>query len=151
MPNNFIFDSCSSDLTAIVYGMYDSTTPVALAVDAEGNLDIGVAYTSAAETVVLGTTESGGAMTLDSSEKSLYSYYVRNLGDETTVTVKLQVSPTETASYYVDDSSTTYTLEPDGGTAILIPKYYLHYTRLYIDNPDASSTATVQVFYDARQ
>ena len=141
----------AEDLKTLVYGLYDSTTAVPLAVDAEGNLNIGVSYTSAAETVVIAADGNGGALTLDSSEMGLYSYYVRNLGDETTVTVKLQVSPTETAGYYVDDSSTAVTLAPDGGTTVLVPKYYLHYTRLFIENPDTTSTATVQVFYDARQ
>lgn len=151
MPNNFVFNDIAEDLKTVIYGLYDSTTAVALAVDAEGNLDVGVSYTSAAETVVIAAEGSGGSMTLDSSEKGLYSYYIRNLGDETTVTVKLQVSPTETETYYEDDSSTSYELAPSGGTAILVPKYYMHYTRLYASNADASSTATIQVFYDARQ
>lgn len=151
MPNNFVFDTIAEDLKTLVYGLYNSTTAVPIAVDPNGNLDMGVGYTSAVETVVLASLGTGGALTLDSSEKGLYTYYVRNLGDATSVTVKLQVSPTETATYYVDDSSTTYTLAPNGGTAVLIPKYYMHYTRLFLTNSDAASTATVQMFYDARQ
>jgi hypothetical protein len=141
----------AQDLKTLVYGLYDSTTAVALAVDAQGNLDVGVGFTSSSETMVLTANGAGGALTLDSSEKGLYSYYVRNVGDQTTVSVKLQVAPVTDAAYFVDDSSTSFALAPGGGTAVLVPKYYMHWTRLYVANADLASTATVQAFYDARQ
>jgi hypothetical protein len=150
MPNNFMFDQVAQDLKTMVYGLYDSTTAVALAVDAQGNLDVGVAYTTSTATVVLAASGSGGALTLDSSEKGLYSYYVKNVGDTTTVSVKLQVAPVTDVAYFVDDSSTSFVLGPDDA-AVLIPKYYLHWTRLFMTNEDGASTATVQIFYDARQ
>lgn len=150
MPNNFVFDMIAEDLKTLVYGLNDSTA-VPLSVNADGSLDIGVAYTSSTATIVLEASGTGGALTLDSSEKSLYSYYVRNVGDQTTVAVKLQVAPVTDVAYFVDDSSTSVTLAPNGGTTVLAPKYYMHWTRLYLANEDGASTATVQVYYDARQ
>ena len=150
MPNNFVFDMVAQDLKTLIYGLY-GTTPKAIAVDANGNLDIGVAFTSANITVApIAGAATGTTLVLNSSEKSLYSYYVRNTSTVATLRVKLQVSPTTTASYYVDDTSTSVDIAT-GHAAVLVPKYYLAYTRLYYTNVDATHAATLVAYYDARQ
>ncbi len=150
MPNNFAFDMVAQDMKTLIYGMY-GTTPVAISVDSQGNLDIGVAYTSSNVTVGnVAAGDTGTTLVLNSSEKSLYSYYVKNTSTDATIRVKLQVSPTTTASYYTDDTP-TYVEIACGSAAVLVPKYYLAYTRLYYENIDATYDATLVAYYDARQ
>ena len=150
MPNNFAFDMVAQDMKTLIYGM-NGTTPVAVAVDAQGNLDIGVAYTSSSTTIgSIAAGDTGAALVLNSSEKSLYSYYVRNTSTDATVRVRLQVAPTTAAAYYVNDTP-TYVDIASGTAAVIVPKYYLAYTRLYYENIDATYDATLVAYYDARQ
>jgi hypothetical protein len=129
-----MFDMVAEDLKTLVYGLNGSTA-VALAVDSSGNLNIGVGYTSANITVTdVATGSTGATLTLDSSEKNLYSYYVKNSSTEASIAVKLQVSPTDDSSFFIDDTPTAVTLGTDAAT-VLVPKNYLHYTRLCIRTP----------------
>jgi len=150
MPNNFVFDVVAQDLKSLMYGLWGDTTAVALAVDENGNLNIGVGYTSS-NTEISGITAAttGIALTMDSSEKNLYSFYVTNTSTTSAdIQFKLQVAPTDVATYYTDDSSTVYTVAA-GSMAVLVPKYYLHYTRLYYVN--GSDTGQFEAYYDARE
>ena len=150
MPNNFAFNMVAQDMKTLIYGL-NGTTPVAIAVDAQGNLDIGVSFTSSNTTVgSIAAGDTGTTLVLNSSEKSLYSYYVKNTSTDATIRVKLQVSPTTTASYYTDDTPTFVDIAC-GAAAVIIPKYYLAYTRLYYQNIDATYDATFVAYYDARQ
>ncbi len=150
MPNNYAFDMVAQDMKALVYGL-NGTTPVAIAVDSQGNLDIGVAFTSANTQIGgIAAGDTGTALVLNSAEKSLYSYYVRNTSTDASIRVKLQVSPTTAAAYYTDDTPTFVEIA-SGNAAVLVPKYYLAYTRLYYENVDATHAATLVAYYDARQ
>ena len=151
MPNNYMFDMIAEDLKSLIYGLY-GTTAVALAVDANGNLNIGVGFAESSTTVAdVASSDTGAVLTLDSSEKNLYSYYVKTVSQTSaSISVKLQVSPTNTASYFIDDTSTAVTLATDAAT-VLVPKNYLHYTRLYYTNLSATDTADIEVYYDARE
>jgi len=150
MPNNYMFDMVAEDLKSLMYGLNGSTA-VALSVDSSGNLNIGVGYTASNTTIsAIVADGTGVALTLDSSTKNLYSYYVKNASSTASVSVKLQVSPTDTDSYFIDDTSTAITLVTDAAT-VLVPKNYLHYTRLYYTNLDATSTADIEIYYDARE
>jgi hypothetical protein len=149
MPNNFVFDTIAQDLKTQIYGT-DGVNAIPIRVDASGNLDIGVNFTSLTASLTAPASGTGIALTLDSSEKSLYSFYAMNSGGTAPITVKLQVSPTTTSSYFVDDSSTPVLLNPLEA-AVLVPKYYLNYTRLFYANNDTVNTASLQAFCDARE
>lgn len=78
---------------------------------------------------------------LDTSQQTLYSFYVKNNSSNQSIIVKLQVSPTTTDAYFVDDSSGTITVNKSGTSpdkAVLVPKTYLKYTRLWFNgnNPN---------------
>jgi hypothetical protein len=148
MPNNFVFDTVAQDLKTQIFGSSDGVNTVPVHVDAAGNLEMGVSFTSLTASLTAPASGTGIAITLDSSEKSLYSFYAMNSGTST-LTVKLQVSPTTVASYFIDDSSTPVVLAP-AGAAVLVPKYYLNYTRLYYTNNDTANTASLQAYCDAR-
>ena len=150
MPNNYMFDMIAEDLKSLMYGLYGSTA-VALSVDADGNLNIGVGYTTSNTAISdIAADGTGATLTLNSSTKNLYSYYVKNTSDTASVSVKLQVSPTDTDSYFIDDTSTAITLATDAAT-VLVPKNYLHYTRLYYANLSTTETANIEIYYDARE
>ena len=149
MPNNFVFDTVAQDLKTQIFGSTDGVNTVPVHVDAAGNLEMGVSFTSLTASLTAPASGTGIAITLDSSEKSLYSFYAMNSGTTSTLTVKLQVSPTTLASYFIDDSSTPVVLAPSAA-AVLVPKYYLNYTRLYYTNNDTVNTASLQAYCDAR-
>jgi hypothetical protein len=72
---------------------------------------------------------------------------------EASIAVKLQVSPTDDSSFFIDDTPTAVTLGTDAAT-VLVPKNYLHYTRLWYQNTytgATANTATIVAYYDARE
>ena len=149
MPNNFIFDTIAEDLKTLIYGLNGSTA-VALAVDSAGNLNFQSSYTSDNTTIAsIATTATGTALQENTSDKSLYSFYVKNNSTTASVSVKLQVSPTTAAAYFIDDSSTAVTLGT-GAATVLVPKVYQAYTQLYYTNLDSTATAAVEAYYDGR-
>jgi len=150
MPNNFVFDMIAEDLKSLIYGLYNNDTAIALAVDSAGNLILQSSYTSDNTTIAsIATTATGTALQENTSDKSLYSFYVKNNSSTASVSVKLQVSPTSTSSYFIDDSSTAITLAT-GAATVLVPKVYQAYTQLYYTNLDETDTAAIVAYYDGR-
>jgi hypothetical protein len=101
---------------------------------------------TSASTVLSGVNGSSEIFIQDTSEQSMYSFYVYNTGTNT-VTVNLQISPTENTNYFVDDGGEVVSLEGSGKT-VLVAKEYLHYTRLAYDTGGA--TCTFEVYYNAQ-
>lgn len=161
MPNNYVFDSIAQDLKTQIFGNTSTGLVQSILTDTNGAIIIGnttltigtasvtvagVAFTSL-NTTISGVSNSAGILAFDSSQQSLYSYYVKNNNSTNPITFKLQVSPTTTAAYYTDDSPTPISV--DGGEmAVLVPKYYLNYTRLFYDT--GGITATFEAYMDAR-
>lgn len=99
-------------------------------------------YTSTNTTVLLSTTATVDALTADTSAQKMYSFYVNNIGTVNTVTALLRISPVDTGTYYVNDSSTSYSIPP-GSAAVLVPAKYLNYTKLQLIANAAPATALV--------
>ncbi|QXM06343.1 DUF6385 domain-containing protein [Crassaminicella indica] len=72
-------------------------------------------------------------LTMDTSEKNMYSFYVKNISDSVTIDAKIQVAPVNLEAYYIDDAASVVGLEA-GEKEILITQKYLKYTRLILEN-----------------
>ncbi|WP_145993159.1 DUF6385 domain-containing protein [Tepidibacter mesophilus] len=97
-------------------------------------------------TSIDGVTDAAAILAKDTSEQGIYSYYVTNTGTNS-IDLKLQISPTTTDTYFVDDISGTVTVAA-GQKAVLVAQQYLKYTRLYYDTSGA--TCTFEAHYNAR-
>ncbi|MDI6601164.1 MAG: DUF6385 domain-containing protein [Thermoanaerobacteraceae bacterium] len=91
-------------------------------------------------------TGSDAVLTIDTSEYSMYSYYANNLGIST-VTLVIQVSPTDNVDYFVNDEVATVTLAP-GSKTVLVPSRYLRYTRVLYDV--GTDTTTMDIWFDGQ-
>lgn len=165
MPNDYVFNVSAQDLKAQIYATNTVNGLTALQTDQSGNLLIngsvtvqntvtvagavsisGVAATSSYAQVAAATV-SGTLLQEDTSQQKLYSYYVINDSTSSgTLTVYLQFSPTTANAFFTTDNTASIAVAP-GGTGIIVPKYYLDYTRLaYLPNGTASFTA----YYNAQ-
>ncbi|MCP2241226.1 DUF6385 domain-containing protein [Thermoanaerobacterium thermosaccharolyticum] len=77
-------------------------------------------------TTIAGVTGTGAVLMENTGDKSMYSYYITNTGTNT-ITVKLQISPTTTDTYFVDD--TTSINLAGGSITVLTAVKFLQYTR----------------------
>jgi hypothetical protein len=169
MPNNLVFNGTASQLQSQVSGVDSNGTVRAILTDDSGRLDLGTVTVTAEDldirpltaasdsimlgarlfsesnTTIAGVTDSAAIMQQDTSEQNVYSFYVFNTG-ENTVTVNLQVSPTTTDSYFVDDTSGAVGVAA-GEKAVLVAAKYLQYTRLFYSTGGA--TCTFDVYYNA--
>ena len=102
----------------------------------------GCLFTEDSNTIT-GASGTGIALTIDTSQFSDYSFYIRNNGTDP-VDITLQVSPSNVNDYYVDDS-TSVNIGADG-KKVITPKYYLKHTRIYYDVP--SGTADIDVYFN---
>ncbi|MDI6603878.1 MAG: DUF6385 domain-containing protein [Thermoanaerobacteraceae bacterium] len=96
-------------------------------------------------TSIANVTGTGVVLTENTGNKSMYSYYITNTGTNT-VTVKLQISPTTTATYFVDDGA-SYAIAGGAITVIATTKF-MQYTRLYYDT--GATAVTAQLYYNAQ-
>jgi hypothetical protein len=87
---------------------------------------------------------TGIALTIDNSQQDIYSFYVKNTG-AAAVSVKLQISPTDAADYFTDDTSGEISIA-GGSTDVLVAQKFLRYTRLFYN---ASDTTSIEVYYNA--
>ena len=76
-----------------------------------------------------------------------YSFYIMNTG-AATVSVRLQVSPTTTNSYFVNDNTAEVTLTQNQAI-VLVPGYFLNYTRVQVLGV-GSDTSTVVAYINAQ-
>ncbi|MBE0069045.1 DUF6385 domain-containing protein [Thermoanaerobacterium thermosaccharolyticum] len=140
-PTPLLLDSTTGKLLSTV----DGSVTVAGTVTAQGtltvtasNLDIRPltastdSFTLGSRTFledstnIAGVTGTGAVLMENTGDKSMYSYYIANTGTNT-ITVKLQISPTTTATYFVDD--TTSINLAGGSITVLTAVKFLQYTR----------------------
>ena len=70
------------------------------------------------------------AFQFDTSQYKDYSFYVVNTGTAA-VSVRLQISPTTTETFFVNDNTTEFSLAQDAQT-VLVPGIFLNYTRIQV-------------------
>ncbi len=87
------------------------------------------------------------ALIKDTSTQKVFSYWISNIEGTGTVDAWLQISPVDSATYYVNDSTTVYQVGP-GEKTVLIPEKFLNFTKLQLINE--SDTATVLCYYNAQ-
>jgi len=103
------------------------------------------AFTTLITATDVGTTTLS-VLDEDTSLQKVYSYYVVNLSSTETVTAWLEISPTDVATYFVSDSSGTFTVGPTD-MAVLVAKQFLNYTRLRLV---ATASSSVECYYNAQ-
>ena len=142
--------------TVTVTGTVDIGNTVTVA----GTVDIGNTVTvagniSSITSGVLFTTDNiivntgigeGSVLQEDTSQQKMYSYYIRNNDNTNTITVALQISPTSSSEYFINDGAGFVTLGTSTAT-VLVTEYYMQYTRLYYDTGD--NTANFEAYYNA--
>ncbi|MBF8984569.1 hypothetical protein IZY60_13565, partial [Lutibacter sp. B2] len=100
---------------------------------------VGAGFTEDSTQVAV-TTSTVYILNEDTSEKDIYSFYVKNEGDN--VTVQLEISPDGTT--YINDTSTALDLS-SGSEDVLVAAKYLKNTRLAIVG---AGTSTVTAYYN---
>lgn len=106
----------------------------------------GVVFTATSTTITTGTG-TAAVLQEDTSQQQMYSYYIKNNDPTNAVTVALQVSPTSTPAYFIDDGTGKVTISANS-SKILTLQYYLNYTRLYYDT--GTNTANIEAWYNSR-
>lgn len=147
VPNNIVFNNVASEMQTQIFGQNGSNV-LPIAVDAAGNIITSAVpvFTNTSTTLGVGTSTID-VIVADTSAQRMYSFYVKNTGAANTVTALLQISPSNTATFYVNDSSTAYSLGP-GSAAVLVAQKYLNFTKLQLIASAAS--ATVQCYYNSQ-
>ncbi|GMQ64319.1 DUF6385 domain-containing protein [Vallitalea maricola] len=79
--------------------------------------------------------DSAGILEFNTSEQSMYSFYIFNTGDNT-ISVNLQISPTTTDSYFMDDRAQVAI--SSGEKAVLVAEKFMQYTRLFYETSGAA-------------
>ena len=102
-------------------------------------------FTNTDSTLEVGTTTLS-VLDEDTSTQKVYSYYVVNLSATETVTAWLEIAPVDTNTYFVSDSSGTFTISPTD-QAVLVAKQFLNYTRLRLV---ATASSSVECYYNAQ-
>lgn len=153
MPNNLVFNNVASQLQTQIYGtdgknIYPIKTDTYGRLEVVGSLTAVVAGTFVSNMTVVSGSGIGSAMPMNTSVLNMYSFFVHNLGNST-FTVRLQVAPTNEEKYYINDTSGDYALVPNTVTnVILVPRYYLNWTRVqYIAT---AGTFTAEVWFNGK-
>lgn len=147
MPNDLVFNNVASDLKTQIYGS-NTSTPVQQ--DANGNLMVtmsGNAFTESNLTIADFISSTVTAMTQNTSQQNMYSFYVTNTSANT-ATAWLQISPTDVETYFVNDSTGKQVVAPSS-SLVLVPKYFLKYTRVMLQNSTTATTSAF-VYYNAQ-
>lgn len=147
MPNNLVFNNVASQLQTQIFGS-DGTTQRAVRTDANGILLVAGTFSATVAKQIVETcttvtaNTAGTALTIETTGLSDYSFYVFNSGTET-FTVKLQISPdSSNSAFFIDDMSGTFTIDSVNTKAVLVPRYYMKYTRLvYVTTAPVTFTA----------
>lgn len=93
-------------------------------------------------TTIVNQSTGGVTFTTDTSICSEASFFIKNTGSNP-IGINLEVSPTDDASYFVDDGAATVTVAPNS-TAIITPASYGKFTRV---NYSASAGAVTAELY----
>ncbi|MBZ4666511.1 DUF6385 domain-containing protein [Mahella sp.] len=113
---------------------------------AEDSVELGARVFTETNTAIAGVVGTGTVLQTDTSQYSLYSFYVNNTGTAA-ITVQLQISPTTTEAYFVDDGSGPVSVAA-GEKAVLVAKSFLRYTRVYYDS--GAATATAEFYFNGQ-
>ena len=160
MPNNLVFNTVASELKTQIYAQ-NGTTVAPIQLDAKNNVLVagtvtvqgGVSATVNAvsfTTVNITQTTSTGTLptlTLDVSQLMNYVYYVKNNDSTNSISVRIQVAPTNVDGYFVDDLSSVTTIS-ESSSAVIAPKYYLNWARLVYST--GGNTANLEAYINAR-
>lgn len=103
------------------------------------------AYEETSTTLSVGTT-TVDVLEIDTSQKRFSSFYIYNTGNTETVTARLEISPTDTTAYYLNDNTTATTIGPNS-KAILVPGLYLRFTKLLLS---ATASTPVEAYFNGR-
>ncbi len=98
-------------------------------------------------TVLTAVTNSAAVLVKDASQQGKYSYYVRNTGSNT-VTVQIQVAPLNSTAYFTNDDVSGPMAVGPGTNKVIVPAYYMNFTRLFYETSGAANT--FEVFYTAK-
>ncbi|EYE89499.1 hypothetical protein Q428_02440 [Fervidicella metallireducens AeB] len=134
------------DIRALSYTT--DTVTVTGAVDVANSPTVqigGYAFTASNATL---TSDEGTTITsfkFDTSQYKLYTFYIYNSGTNP-ITAELEVSPVDTDSYFVSDKSIAVPLA-GGEKQVLIPGYFLKYTRVKISSLAAF---TAEVYFNGQ-
>ena len=85
------------------------------------------------------------AFSFDTSQMKQYSFYVVNTGTAA-ISVRLQVSPTTSETYFVPDNTSEVALTQNQA-AVLVPGYFLNYTRVQVLG---AQTATAVAYFNGQ-
>lgn len=142
MPNNIVFNNVANQLVTQIYGT-DGNTTRAIKTDSAGRLEVVGTFTAVGTITAIvteniielkadiaGASGTGVALTAETLKLKTYSFYVYNLGSNT-FKVKLQIAPVNEDQYFVDDSTGEVLLGVGNSLkAVLVPRFYMKYTRL---------------------
>jgi hypothetical protein len=103
------------------------------------------AFTETSTTIAVGTS-TVDALEIDTSTQKVYSFYVANSAGTGIITALLQISPTNVATFYVNDTSTALTIAP-GVKGVLVAAEFLRFTKLQLI---ATAAASAICYFDAQ-
>lgn len=155
MPNMLVFNKVAEQLQTLISGVDSTGQTRKILTDSDGRIQIMGTFTANTQlsgraftesyTSLSAVTDSAAIFIQNTSEQSLYSFYIFNTGVNT-VTVQLQISPTTTYAYFVDDPSGSIGLGA-GQKTTLVTSRFLKYTRLFYETSGAA--CTFEVYYNA--
>ncbi|WP_157732424.1 DUF6385 domain-containing protein [Thermoanaerobacterium sp. RBIITD] len=119
--------------------------PLNSSIDTISNVLSGRSFISVTSSIN-NVTGTGALLAEDTSQKTMYTYYVRNTGNAA-FSVVLQISPTTAEAYYIDDVTGEISVAP-GTAATLIAGRFLNYTRIFYNA--GTSTVTAEFYYNAQ-
>jgi len=139
--NNLVFNTAADQLLTTVTGtvtvsaltgtvtVSEITNPVTI-----GNTSLTVsvtsyAFTSDVETVTAGSGTGQVFDNTDISNQKVGTFFIYNTGAET-LTISLQVSPTTTSTYYIDDPSYSAITVAAGENTLMVLSKFANYARL---------------------
>jgi hypothetical protein len=106
----------------------------------------GHAFTSSNLTISTGSGAlTNTAFQFDTSQYKDYSFYIVNTGTAA-VSVRLQISPTTTETFFTNDNTPEISLAPNT-KAVLVPGFFLNYTRVQVTG---SETVTALAYFNAQ-
>lgn len=160
MPNNLVFNNVANQLQTQVFGS-NGKSICPIKTDAEGRLMVVGSFTAVGtitavttenvvelSTEIVNATVSGTVLPVETLSLSAYSFFVINKGTSS-FKVKLQISPSNVDEYYTDDSSAEYIVSTGNSSkAILVPRLYLKFTRLYYE--PISGLINAEVWFNGR-
>lgn len=133
-----------------VYGQHDSNK-LPVRVDDKGRLEVvtkgsipSVVFSEETYPGIIITNNPTAVPLQDTSNKTVYTYSVVNRGSAS-IDVDIEVSP-DGDHFTVD----THQQVASNETIVLVPKYFLKYTRLNLRTPSPSTITTADVYFQAQ-